>query len=140
MNRPAMLTTAMLLMAALSHAPVWAIGGSLVGSQAYLLRLRGYVGSAPTDARVLGPLTIGVDSKTLTLQLTEVQTLNGPVSEGISVLRAFDLYDPNLLFIGDAKLTDQVRQAATGAYLTVYGHVVGEQRLLLVEVDPRGPN
>ncbi len=140
MKRCALLMAAILVTAVLSQGTARAISGAVGKAQTYLLRLRGYVGNAPGDVRVLGALTVGVDAQKLTLQLTEVQTLNGPVTEGRSVLRAFDLYDPNLLFVGDAKLIEQVRQAPVGAYLTVYGYIVGEQRMLLVEIEPGSGN
>ena len=138
MARRRVLTIAIVVTTVLSQGPAWAIFGTVGRAETCLLRIRGYVGNAPADARVLGPLTVGIDSKRLTLQLTDVQMLNGPVTEGRSVLRAFELYDPNLLFVGDPQLVDQVREAPPGAYLTIFGYIVGEQRMLLVEIERPG--
>lgn len=136
MKRRTAFIAAMLVTGVLCQGTSRAISSMAGRTQTYLLRLRGYVGNAPSDARVLGSLTVGIDSKGLTLQLTDVQTLNGPVAEGMSVLRPFALHDPNLVFIGEPKLVGQVAEAPVGTYLTIYGYIVSEQRMLLVEVQP----
>jgi hypothetical protein len=72
--------------------------------QPTLLRLTGFVGGAPQGAATIGTVTLGLDHTVATLDLSEVQTLNGPLTEGRSALRQFDLYSPNILLIGDRTL------------------------------------
>jgi len=105
-----------------------------------LLRISGFVSSAPAGSQLLGPLTLGVDQAIVTLQLTGVQTLNGPLTEGRAALRQFDLYSPNLLLVGDPKLLAMVRQAPPGTQLTIFGyHHGGDRRLILSNVETGPP-
>src|SRR5512136_2903381 len=87
------------LLALLAGGPVSAeqFGGSAGVPQPLLLRISGFVGRAPQGTPSLGSLTLGVDHRVVTLDLSGVQTLNGPLTEGPAALRQYDLYTPNLL-------------------------------------------
>ena len=101
-----------------------------------LLRLSGFVGSAPQGIRTLGTETFGVRSQIMTLELTAVQILNASLTEGPAALRQFDLYTPNLELIGEPALLERVRTAPGQTEITLWGYVMtGALRLLLVQVD-----
>jgi hypothetical protein len=103
-----------------------------------LLRLTGFVASAPQGTRTLGTETFGVGSTVVTLQLTAVQTLNASLTEGPAALRQFDLYTPNLELIGEPSLLERVREAPEQTKITLWGYVMtGAQRLLVVQVEAR---
>jgi hypothetical protein len=99
-----------------------------------LLELAGFKTSAPPEAKTYGQVTLGHDRATTTLVLTRVQMRNGPVTEGPAALRAYDLYTPNLLLVGDPGLVAQVASAPEQAELTLLGYLSGSRHLILVEV------
>lgn len=105
--------------------------------QPILVRITGFVHSAPAGETTLGPLTLGVDHQTKTLALTAVQMLNGPLTEGPAALRQYWLYHPNILLVGNAELLRAVRSAPAHRKLTLFAYILsGTQRMLLVQVDP----
>ena len=101
-----------------------------------LLRFTGFVASAPEGEKTLGTLTLGIDHAVTTVELAAVQMLNGPLTEGPAALRAFELYNPNLLCVGSRKLLDSIRAAPPRRQITVFGYLRGPRRLLVVEVQP----
>ena len=105
--------------------------------QPILLRLTGFIGSAPAGVQTLGRITFGVDHTVVTFDLSAVQMLNGPLTEGLSALRQLDLYRPNLLLIGEPAILAEIKRAPRDSKLTLFGYEIsGSQRWLVVEVDP----
>jgi hypothetical protein len=126
----------MLLLAGAARA--FDVGPGVGLAEPPLLRLTGFVGSAPQGTRTFGRETFGVGSRVVTLELTAVQTLNASLTEGPAALRQFDLYTPNLELIGEPSLLERVREAPEHSQITLWGYVMtGAQRLLLVQVDAR---
>lgn len=104
--------------------------------QPILIRISGFIGNAPGGTTTLGPLTLGVHDQVVTVELTEVQMLNGPLTEGRSALRQSDQYNPNLLVVGDPALLRQLSTAPVQSKLTLFGYLRGgDRQLLLVQVD-----
>ncbi len=104
--------------------------------QPTLLRLIGFVGSAPDGVETLGSVTVRVDHTMATLALAEVQMLNGPLTEGRAALRQTELYTPNLVLIGSRVLLTNIREAPEHARITVFGYLSGNaRRLFVVEVQ-----
>lgn len=138
MRRVSLLAVGVVLVAA-----AWASGQSLPGGaggagipQPPLLRLIGFVGSAPAGMKTLGPITLGIDRSVKTLDLTEVQMLNGPLTEGRAALRQSELYNPNLELIGDRGLLRRISAAADHTKLTLFGYLRSSgRRLLVVQVN-----
>jgi hypothetical protein len=121
----------------LAAAPARAFhSGSGVGlPQPTLLRLTGFVRRGPEGAKTLGPITLGIGHTVLRFDLTAVQTLNGPLTEGRAALQQYDLYHPNLLLVGAPRLLREIRTAPPQTKLTVFGYVhAGAWRLLVVAV------
>ncbi|HXQ24443.1 MAG TPA: hypothetical protein VN812_22360 [Candidatus Acidoferrales bacterium] len=129
-------------------APVLAgdLGGGAGLPQPTLLRLTGFIGSAPQGTpTTLGAVTLGLDHTVTKLDLCDVQTLNGPLTEGRAALRQFDLYSPNILLVGDRALIAGISAAPAHSKISVWGYVMpGARRLLVVDVQsaansaPRG--
>jgi hypothetical protein len=103
--------------------------------QPTLIRVTGFVNNAPEGVTTLGPLTFGVGRKVETLQLTGVQTLNGPLTEGPAALRHYWLYEPNVLLIGNAGLLKEISSALPQTKLTLFAYVEGSNSMVVVEVD-----
>ena len=104
--------------------------------QPMLLRISGFVGGAPQGALSLGTFTFGVDDKVVAVDLSAVQTLNGPLTEGPAALRQFDLYSPNLLLIGEPDVLRNLTDAAPHAQVTLFGYLhQGARRMFVVQVD-----
>ena len=104
--------------------------------QPLLMRISGFVDSAPAGAPSLGPFTLGVDDTVVLLDLSAVQTLNGPLTEGPAALRQFDLYNPNLLVVGDPGILRNLTGASPHTQVTLFGYVhPGARRMFVVEVD-----
>ncbi len=101
-----------------------------------LIRITGYVQTAPSGETTLGPFTLGVGDKIQTLALTAVQMLNGPLTEGPAALRQYWLYNPNVSLVGKPELLRAVRSAPAQTKLTLFAYILsGTQRMLLVQVD-----
>lgn len=117
------------------------VAAAHVGSSAgvlgpLLLRITGFVGRVPDGIPTLGTFTVSVDSTVVTLDLSAVQTLNGPLTEGPAALRQFDLFTPNLLVVGDRGLLRQLAAAAPHTQITVFGYVhPGARRMFVVQVE-----
>ncbi len=123
---------------ALAAEPARAMGfGAGVGaSRPILLRLRGFVGSAPQGVATLRPFTLGIDSTVITLDLADVQTLTGPLTAGRAALHQFDLFNPNLLLVGERALLQHIRGTPPHTQITIFGYVrQGARRLLVVRVE-----
>jgi len=121
----------------LLHGPVCALqfGAGAGVPQPTLLRITGFIGSAPEGVSTLGPVTLGLGNTVATLDVVDVQLLNGPLTEGRSALRHVELYTPNLRLVGAAAVLDGIRQAAPQAKITVFGYLNnGARRLIVVEV------
>jgi hypothetical protein len=103
--------------------------------QPTLIRVTGFVSAAPQGITTLGPLTLGIGHKVQTLQLTAVQTLNGPLTEGPAALRHYWLYEPNVLLVGNAGLLKEIRSAPAQTKLTLFAYVEGSNSMLVVAVD-----
>jgi len=103
--------------------------------QTILIRVTGFVNGAPPGVTTLGPLTLGVDHKVETLELTAVQIINGPLTEGPAALRQYWLYNPNLLLIGNSGLLKEISSAPTQTKLTLFAYLEGSNSMLVVEVD-----
>ena len=104
--------------------------------QPMLLRISGFVGGAPRGTPSLGSFTLGVDDKVIPLDLSGVQTLNGPLTEGPAALRQFDLYHPNLLLVGNPDILRKLADAAPHAQITLFGYLhQGARRMFVVQVD-----
>ena len=111
-------------------------GGSAGVPQPLLLRISGFVGGAPQGTPSLGSFTLGVDHRVVTLDLSAVQTLNGPLTEGPAALRQYDLYTPNLLLVGDSNLLRQLTDAMPHAPITLFGYVhPGARRMFVVHIE-----
>lgn len=65
-------------------APVGSTAGVL---EPLLLRITGFVGGAPDAIPTLGRFVLGIATTVITLDLSAVQTLNGPLTEGTAALR-----------------------------------------------------
>ncbi len=104
--------------------------------QPMLLRISGFVGGVPPGTLSLGTFTFGVAGKVIALDLSGVQTLNGPLTEGPAALRQFDLYNPNLLLVGDPDILRKLVVAAPHAQITLFGYLhQGAWRMFVVQVD-----
>jgi len=104
--------------------------------QPLLLRISGFVGGAPRGTLSLGTFTFGFDDRVIALDLSGVQTLNGPLTEGPAALRQFDLYSPNLLLVGDPDILRKLADAAPHAQITLFGYLhQGARRMFVVQVD-----
>ncbi|HVO24690.1 MAG TPA: hypothetical protein VMW56_13780 [Candidatus Margulisiibacteriota bacterium] len=104
--------------------------------QPMLLRISGFVGGAPRGTLSLGTFTFGFDDRVIALDLSGVQTLNGPLTEGPAALRQFDLYSPNLLLVGDPDILRKLADAAPHAQITLFGYLhQGARRMFVVQVD-----
>jgi hypothetical protein len=127
-----------MLVALLAFTPVAA---AHVGSNAgvfgpLLLRITGFVGAAPDGTATLGRFTVDVDTTVVTLDLSAVQTLNGPLTEGPAALRQFDLFTPNLLVVGERGLLQQLTDALPHTQITLFGYVhPGARRMFVVQVE-----
>ena len=112
------------------------LGGGTGLPQPTLLRLTGFIGSAPPGAKpTLGRITLGLDHIVTTLDLSGVQPLNGPLTEGRAALRQFDLYSPNILLVGDRALLGSIGAAPLHSKIAMWGYVMpGARRLLVVAV------
>jgi hypothetical protein len=126
---------ALTLALATGTASALQVGSGAGVPQPPLLRLTGFVGSAPDGVTTLGSVTLGFDQTVATLALAEVQTLNGSLTEGLSALRQYDLYSPNMLLVGDRALLQRISDAPPRARITLYGYVRGTDRLFVVEVQ-----
>jgi len=117
------------------------VAAAHVGSNAgvlgpLLLRVTGFVGGAPDGTPTLGPFTVDVDSTVVALDLTAVQTLNGPLTEGTAALRQFDLFTPNVLVVGDRALLHLLTDAVPHTQITLFGYVhPGARRMFVVQVE-----
>jgi len=117
------------------------VAAAHVGSNAgvlgpLLLRITGFVGSAPDGVPTLGTFTVDVDTTVVTLDLSAVQTLNGPLTEGPSALRQFDLFTPNLLAVGDRSVLRLLIDALPHTQVTLFGYVhPGARRMFVVQVE-----
>ncbi len=101
-----------------------------------LMRISGFVDGAPAHAQSLGAFTLGVDDTVVELELSAVQTLNGPLTEGPAALRQFDLFNPNLLVVGDSEILRKLTDAPPHTQVTLFGYVhPGARRMFVVEVD-----
>ncbi len=101
-----------------------------------LIRITGYVHTAPSGETTLGPFTLGIDHQIQTLALTAVQMLNGPLTEGPAALRQYWLYHPNILLVGDPELLRAIRSAPPQTKVTLFAYILsGTQRMLVVQVD-----
>jgi hypothetical protein len=130
------ITAAALAMLAAQTSAAGGLNGPATGTlQRTLIRVTGFVSHAPQGVTTLGPLTLGVGHKVQTLQLTGVQTLNAPSTEGPAALRHYWLYNPNILLIGDSRLMKEIRSAHAETKLTLFAYVEGSNRMLVVEVD-----
>lgn len=126
------------LLTVLASAPLAAedLGSGAGPPQPVLLRISGFVGRAPTGVPTLGTFTLGVQNSVVTLELSSVQTLNGPLTEGPAALRQFALYDPNLLVVGDRGILRRLTDAVSQTQITLFGYVhQGARRMLVVQVD-----
>jgi hypothetical protein len=103
--------------------------------QPTLIRVTGFVKDAPNGVATLGSLTLGVGHKVETMALTEVQILNGPLTEGPAALRQYWLYNPNLLLIGNSRLLEEISSAPTQTKLTLFAYLECSNRMLVVKVD-----
>ena len=104
--------------------------------QPMLLRISGFVGGAPRGELSLGTFTLGFDDRVIALDLSAVQTLNGPLTEGPAALRQFDLYSPNLLLVGDPDILRKLADAAPHAQITLFGYLhQGARRMFVVQID-----
>jgi hypothetical protein len=111
-------------------------GGSAGVPQPLLLRISGFVGRAPQGTPSLGSFTVGVDHQVITLDLSAVQTLNGPLTEGPAALRQYDLYTPNLLLVGNSNLLRSLTDAMPHTLITLFGYVhPGARRMLVVHIE-----
>lgn len=105
-------------------------------AQPTLLRISGYVGGAPPDAKTLGAVTLGIDHTVVTFALRAVQSAGGELTEGRAALRQTELYNPNLLVVGPPALLQQISTAPPHAQLTIFGYLNGNsRRLMVVQVD-----
>jgi hypothetical protein len=112
------------------------LGSGAVVLQPLLLRISGFAGSAPAGIPTLGTFTFGVGNKVVTLDLSAVQTLNGPLTEGPAALRDFELYTPNLLVVGDPALLRSLSDAAPHTQITLFGYVhTGARRMYVVQME-----
>lgn len=128
-------TTTAVLLLELNTAAAVHLGASAGIPQPILLRLTGFIDSAPQGERTLGTVTLGADRTVTTLELSAVQTLNGPLTEGPSALRQVEQYRPNLLLIGDQTLLESIRAAPPHTKITVFGYIRGPHRLIVVDVQ-----
>jgi hypothetical protein len=104
--------------------------------QPLLLRISGFVDGAPEGTLSLGPFALGVGQAVVTLDLSGVQTLNGPLTEGPAALRQFELYTPNLLVVGEPKVLRSLMDAVPHAQITLFGYVhQGARRMFVVDVQ-----
>lgn len=104
--------------------------------QPLLLRISGFTGGAPAGTPTLGTFTLGVDKTVVTLDLSGVQTLNGPLTEGPAALRQFDLYTPNLLLVGERAVLRSLTDAAPHTPITLFGYVhPGARRMFVVQIE-----
>lgn len=104
--------------------------------QPLLLRISGFAGGAPAGITTLGTFTFGVDNQVVTLDLSAVQTLNGPLTEGPAALRDFELYSPNLLIVGDPALLRRFADAPPHTQITLFGYVrSGARRMYVVQME-----
>jgi len=105
-------------------------------AQPTFLRLSGYVGGAPPDAKTLGTVTLGIDRTVVKLDLTAVQSAGGSLTEGRAALRQTELYNPNLLLVGPPAVLQTISTAPPHTQLTIFGYLNGNsQRLMVVQVD-----
>jgi hypothetical protein len=119
-------------------APVAAesLGSGAAVLQPLLLRISGFTDGAPQGTSTLGSFTLGVDHKVVTLELSAVQTLNGPLTEGSAALGQFDLFHPNLLLVGDRELLRNLAGAMPHTPVTLFGYVhPGARRMYVVQVE-----
>lgn len=126
------------LAAVLARLPALAenLGSGAGVLQPLLMRISGFVGGAPEGTPSLGTFTLGVDDRVVTLDLSAVQTLNGPLTEGPAALRQFDLFSPNLLVVGDPEILRTLSDAAPHTQVTLFGYVhPGARRMFVVQVD-----
>jgi hypothetical protein len=126
------------LVALLASTPVAATSvGSNAGVLApLLLRITGFVEGPPSGTPTLGTFTVGVDAAVIRLELSAVQTLNGPLTEGPAALRQFDLFTPNLLVVGDPGVLQQLIDAVPHTQITLFGYVhPGARRMFVVQVE-----
>jgi len=136
-RRSTLATAALTLVLTAAPAGAFHFGSGAGLPQPTLLRLTGFVGSAPHGVTTIGAVTLGLDHTVATLDLEGVQILNGSLTEGRSALRAFDLYSPNLLLVGRRDVLRDISGAAEHSKVTLIGYIIpGAQRLLVVEVDP----
>jgi hypothetical protein len=112
------------------------VGSSAGVLEPLLLRVTGFVGGAPDGTPTLGTFTVGVDTTVVTLDLSAVQTLNGPLTEGPAALRQFDLFTPNVLVVGERSLLQQLTDALPHTQITLFGYVhPGARRMFVVQVE-----
>ena len=72
----------------------------------------------------------------MTLDLSAVQTLNGPLTEGPAALRQFDLFSPNLLLVGEPAILRSLADATPHAQVTLFGYLhQGARRMFVVQVE-----
>ncbi len=126
----------------LAAFPVASLGGYPgVGGggspQPLLLRLTGFVGEPPTNADPMARVTLGIGQRTVvTMALTAIQIMNGPLTEGPAALEPFVLYEPNLLLVGDPALLVRLQTWSPNVPAVVYGYLRGgSRRMVIVAVD-----
>ena len=137
-SRFRLVTLVSVLTGALACTPAAAenLGSGAGVLQPLLFRISGFVGGAPPGIPTLGPFTFGVDHSVVALDLSGVQTLNGPLTEGPAALRQFDLYSPNLLLVGEQDVLRNLTEAAQHTEVTLFGYVhPGARRMFVVQVD-----
>jgi hypothetical protein len=138
MQHPVSILGLAMLAATVASVPAAAqhLGSGAGVPQPTLLRISGFVDGAPSGTLSLGTLTFGVDDKVIALDLSGVQTLNGPLTEGPAALRQFDLYSPNLLLIGNPDILRKLADATPHAQITLFGYLhQGARRMFVVQVD-----
>ena len=105
-------------------------------AQPLLLRISGFVGGAPQSVPTLGRFTLGVGKAIVTLDLSAVQTLNGPLTEGPAALQLFDLYTPNLVAVGEEAVLRGLTGAPLHTQITLFGYIrAGARRMYVVQVE-----
>jgi len=111
-------------------------GGGAGVPQPLLLRISGFIDRAPQGTPSLGSFTLGVGQHVVTLDLSGVQTLNGPLTEGPAALRQYDLYTPNLLLVGSSAMLRNLTDAMPHTPITLFGYVhPGARRMLVVHIE-----
>src|SRR5262249_18517489 len=125
------------LVVGVQAVPAFQVGSGSAVPQPTLLRLTGFVGAAPAGVTTLCSVTLGIDDRVTTLDLSAVQTLNGSLTEGPASLRQFELFSPNILLVGEAALLRGITEAPAHAKLVVFGYTrPGARRMMVVDVRP----